>query len=125
MRGKSFNDGVVSVKSVGVQKILKIQTSARTFMCEGYPMHNCVQDTKVTSLIYKTLADEYNSYEGWWKAEKLENKLADLAVKRETYGFWFNRDLAIKCVEDLAIKMTDLENRLINLTTKAYEQDYT
>ena len=112
MRGKSFNDGVVSVKSVGVQKILKIQTSARTFMCEGYPMHNCVQDTKVTSLIYKTLADEYNSYEGWWKAEKLENKLADLAVKRETYGFWFNRDLAIKCVEDLAIKMTDLENKV-------------
>lgn len=72
----------------------------------------CKQDTKVTSLIYKTLSDEYNSYEGWWKAEKLENKLADLAVKRETYGFWFNRDLAIKCVEDLAIKMTDLENKV-------------
>ena len=72
----------------------------------------CKQDTKVTALIYKTLADEYNSYEGWWKAEKLENKLADLAVKRETYGFWFNRDLAIKCVEDLAIKMTDLENKV-------------
>lgn len=112
MRGKSFNDGVVSVKSVGVQKILKIQTSARTFMCEGYPMHNCVQDTKVTSLIYKTLADEYNSYEGWWKAEKLENKLADLAVKRETYGFWFNKELAIQCLEDLTEKMTELENKV-------------
>lgn len=72
----------------------------------------CIQDTKVTSLIYKTLASEYDSYEGWWKAEKLENKLADLAVKRETYGFWFNRDLAIKCVEDLTIKMTDLENKV-------------
>lgn len=112
MRGKSFNDGVVSVKSVGVQKILKIQTSARTFMCEGYPMHNCVQDTKVTSLIYKTLSSEYDNYEGWWKAEKLENKLADLAVKRETYGFWFNKDLAVQCLEDLTVKMSDLENKV-------------
>lgn len=72
----------------------------------------CKQDTKVTSLIYKTLGDEYNSYEGWWKAEKLENKLADLAVKRETYGFWFNKELAVKCVEDLAVKMVELENKV-------------
>lgn len=72
----------------------------------------CKQDTKVTSLIYKTLASEYDSYEGWWKAEKLENKLADLAVKRETYGFWFNKDLAVQCLEDLTVKMTDLENKV-------------
>ena len=72
----------------------------------------CKQDTKVTSLIYKTLATEYDSYEGWRKAEKLENKLADLAVKRETYGFWFNKDLAIQCLEDLTEKLTELENRV-------------
>ena len=72
----------------------------------------CKQDTKVTSLIYKTLASEYDSYEGWWKAEKLENKLADLAVKRETYGFWFNKELAIQCLEDLTEKMTELENKV-------------
>ena len=72
----------------------------------------CIQDTKVTTLIYKTLAEEYDNYEGWWKAEKLENKLADLAVKRETYGFWFNKDLAIQCLEDLTEKMTDLENKV-------------
>ena len=72
----------------------------------------CKQDTKVTSLIYKNLASEYDNYEGWWKAEKLENKLADLAVKRETYGFWFNKDLAIQCLEDLTEKMTELENKV-------------
>ena len=72
----------------------------------------CKQDTKVTSLIYKTLAEEYEGYEGWWKAEKLENKLADLAVKRETYGFWFNKELAIQCLEDLTEKMTELENKV-------------
>lgn len=72
----------------------------------------CIQDTKVTTLIYKALAEEYDNYEGWWKAEKLENKLADLAVKRETYGFWFNKDLAIQCLEDLTEKMTTLENKV-------------
>lgn len=72
----------------------------------------CKQDTKVTALIYKALAKEYESYEGWWKAEKLENKLADLAIKRETYGFWFDKDLAIQCLEDLAEKMTELENKV-------------
>lgn len=72
----------------------------------------CIQDTKVTTLIYKALAEEYDNYESWWKAEKLENKLADLAVKRETYGFWFNKDLAIQCLEDLTEKMTDLENKV-------------
>lgn len=72
----------------------------------------CKQDIKVTSLIYKALSSEYDNYEGWWKAEKLENKLADLAVKRETYGFWFNKDLAIQCLEDLTVKMSDLENKV-------------
>ena len=72
----------------------------------------CIQDTKVTTLIYKSLDAEYSSYEGWWKAEKLENKLADLAVKRETYGFWFNKDLAIQCLEDLTEKMTTIENKV-------------
>lgn len=72
----------------------------------------CIQDTKVTTLIYKSLSAEYESYEGWWKAEKLENKLADLAVKRETYGFWFNKELAIQCLEDLTEKMTELENKV-------------
>lgn len=31
---------VVSVKSVGIQRIVKITTSTNTFVCDGYPMHN-------------------------------------------------------------------------------------
>lgn len=72
----------------------------------------CIQDTKVTALIYKDLEVEWNSYDRWKKPEKLENKLADLAVKRETYGFWFDKDLAVKCLEDLTKKMEDLENNV-------------
>lgn len=72
----------------------------------------CIQDTKVTALTYKELDEEYKSYKNWSKPEKLENKLADLAIRRETYGFWFDKDLAVECLDDLTKKMTDLENNV-------------
>ena len=72
----------------------------------------CIQDTNVTALIFKELEKEYVSYSGWKKPEKLENKLADLAVRRETYGFWFDKELAIICLDDLIGKMQELENNV-------------
>ena len=72
----------------------------------------CIQDTNVTALIFKELEKEYISYSGWKKPEKLENKLADLAVRRETYGFWFDKELAITCLDDLIGKMQELENNV-------------
>ena len=72
----------------------------------------CIQDTNVTALIFKELEKEYVSYSGWKKPEKLENKLADLAVRRETYGFWFDKELAITCLDDLIGKMQELENNV-------------
>ena len=72
----------------------------------------CVQDTNVTALIFKDLEKEYQSYIGWKKAEKLENKLADLAIRRESYGFWFDKELAVECLNDLTEKMATLENNV-------------
>lgn len=72
----------------------------------------CIQDTNVTALIFKELEKEYVSYSGWKKPEKLENKLADLAVRRETYGFWFDKKLAVTCLDDLIGKMQELENNV-------------
>jgi len=72
----------------------------------------CEQDTKVTVVVFKELESEFKSYIGWKKAEKLENKLADLAVRRETYGFNFDKGLAVKCLEDLTEKMTELANKV-------------
>ena len=72
----------------------------------------CVQDTKVTSLIFEKLEKEYQGYIGWKKAEKLENKLADIAIRRETYGFWFDKEKAIACVEELTQLMQDLANNV-------------
>lgn len=72
----------------------------------------CVQDTKVTALVHKNLQTEFESYKGWTRPEKLENKLADLAIRRESYGFWFDKDAAIAALEELTKRMDALESNV-------------
>ena len=72
----------------------------------------CEDDTMVTKNTFLSLMDEIGEYKGWRQAIKMENKLADLAVRRESLGFWFDKDLAIKCVEDLTHKMEELQNKV-------------
>lgn len=72
----------------------------------------CEQDTKVTSELFKHLLMDIASYSGWKQAIKMEHKLADLAIRRESLGFWFDKDFAIKCVEDLTIKMQELADKV-------------
>ena len=72
----------------------------------------CQQDTLVTAMVHSELEKEYNSYKGWKKSEKIENKLADVAIRRESYGFYFDKDLAIECLSDLQEKMDELQNRV-------------
>lgn len=68
----------------------------------------CILDTEVGKRTFFALMSEKSEYNNWDKAIKMEHKLADLAVRRESLGFWFDKDLAIKCVEDLTNKMEDL-----------------
>jgi hypothetical protein len=72
----------------------------------------CEQDTNVNVDTFFALNTEMGDYKGWLRAFKLESKLADLAVKRESLGFWFDKDLAVKCLEDLTEKMTTIENSI-------------
>ena len=72
----------------------------------------CEQDTLVTKLIHLELEKEFKSYVGWKKPEKIENKLADLAVRRESYGFSFNKELAVECIQDLTEKMETLASNV-------------
>ena len=72
----------------------------------------CQQDTLVTKLVYLELEQEFTSYPKWTKPEKLENKLADLAIRRESYGFWFDKEAAIACLEDLQEKMQALADKV-------------
>lgn len=72
----------------------------------------CLQDTEVNKNTFFCLLEEIGDYKGWKQAIKMENKLADLAIRRESFGFWFDKDLAIKCVEDLTQKMEELQNKV-------------
>ena len=48
-------DKVVSVKPVGVGKMVVISTSTNTFVCDGYPMHNCKRDVVLLERVYQEL----------------------------------------------------------------------
>lgn len=72
----------------------------------------CIGDTMTNVKTFFALMQEMGDYKGWNQAIKLENKLADLAIRRESLGFWFDKDLAIKCVEDLTQKMEELQNKV-------------
>ena len=72
----------------------------------------CILDTEVGKRAFFALLKEKSEYDGWEKAIKMEHKLADLAIRRESLGFWFDKDLAVKCVEDLTQKMDELRNKV-------------
>lgn len=72
----------------------------------------CEIDTEVNKNTFLQLVEEKKEYSGWDQSIKMEHKLADLAVRRETLGFWFDKDLAIKCLEDLGEKMEELRNKV-------------
>jgi len=72
----------------------------------------CIQDTEVSKRVFFALMQEKGDYKGWDRAIKMEHKLADLAIRRETLGFWFDKELAIKCVEDLTQKMEELRDKV-------------
>ena len=72
----------------------------------------CIGDTDTNKHTFFALLQEMGDYKGWQQAIKMEHKLADLAIRRESLGFWFDKDLAIKCVEDLTQKMDELRNKV-------------
>ncbi len=72
----------------------------------------CIGDTSTNKDTFFSLIQEMGDYVGWHRALKMESKLADLAIRRESLGFWFDKDLAIKCVEDLTQKMEELQNKV-------------
>lgn len=72
----------------------------------------CIQDTNVNAKAFKKLLYEIKDIEKFSTSIKQENKLADLALNRETLGFKFDKELAVKCVEDLTIKMQNLANNV-------------
>jgi hypothetical protein len=77
-----------------------------------YMVEYCEQDTHVTEKVFQSLVEEMGDYGGWKKPLKLETKLADLAVRRENLGFDFDKDFAVKLVEEIGDKMEVLRERV-------------
>ena len=68
----------------------------------------CIQDTYTNISTYLELDKEVINYPNWKQSIKVEHKLADLAINRETLGFWFDKELAIKNLNYLTGTMNQL-----------------
>lgn len=78
----------------------------------------CEQDCVVTSKVYLQLLDEYKGHGGWKDALQQEHKLADLAFRRESLGFYFDKDLALQNLAFLNEKMEELSKKVTPLLPK-------
>lgn len=56
MESRNGLEEVVSVVPAGVERIIIIETSTGTFVCDGYPMHNCRRDVLELEAVYERLA---------------------------------------------------------------------
>lgn len=73
----------------------------------------CEQDTSVNKGVFYLLLKELKKLGGKWdRAIKVENKLADISIKRENLGFHFDKELAIWCFKDLTSKIEELERKI-------------
>ena len=61
----------------------------------------CIQDTLVTLEAFKSLLKEWGQYKNWEASVKQEHILADVSIKREVLGFYFDKELAIENLEKL------------------------
>lgn len=71
----------------------------------------CAQDTSVNRDTFLSIIEELGDHP-WQKAIKIENKLADQAVRRETLGFDFDKPLALENLAILMEKMKELTEKV-------------
>jgi DNA polymerase I len=104
-------DDVVSVEPLGKGTIVKLTTDSRTFILDGYPMHNCVQDVSVTTKLLRHIQKQTCSE----PALKLEHDFALAIEKQIRSGFPFDVDACLDLVDDLRTKQAVLEADLKKL----------
>lgn len=74
----------------------------------------CRQDCKTNAEAFKMIVKEFSGH-NWGDSLKMEQKLADLAFRREHLGFAFDKDLAIKCLDELNDKLQELSDTVLPL----------
>lgn len=113
--GKRTGYNKIGFRQICIDKGYILKNSERGTEFKQYcpeMVEYCIGDTLVNKNTFFALMQEIGDYKGWNQAIKIENKLADLAIRRETLGFYFDKDLAIKCLEDLTQKMEELQNKV-------------
>lgn len=89
----------------------------------------CIQDTAVNVDIYKHLLSEMQDHD-WSVPYSMEIKLYDIGLKRELFGFHFDRELAENSVKELEALMQEIAAKVDPLLpekrmTKGAMSDYT
>ncbi len=71
----------------------------------------CSGDTLTSVATYNYLMEEEEGFHYMFeKAYEMESKLVDLSVRRETFGFDFDSELAHKCVDELTDMLQERED---------------
>lgn len=88
----------------------------------------CITDTRVTSSIYHELQKE-NNYFKIATQYHTELKSADLSLRQELYGFYFNKDVAVEALEDLNRLLSEIKDRVDpilppKILNKGEQKDY-
>lgn len=71
----------------------------------------CRQDCKTNAKAFKAIMKEFTDHD-WGDSIRLEHKLADLSVRRESLGFKFDKELADKCLKELNAKLQELADKV-------------
>jgi hypothetical protein len=97
---------VVAINPLPPEEIIKLQTSSRTFICEGFPMHNCVNDVDVTEVVWagcmKDMPPEL--------CVDLEHQTHDICLAMERNGYFFDEEGARKLCVTLEETSESLSN---------------
>ena len=113
--GKRFHEYKQDFRAICIEKGYIDKHSEKGAEFQKYcpeMLEYCIQDTKVEKKIFLQLLKDLHKDESLLQSIKVENKVADLGIKRELFGFSFNKEKALECISDLENKMKELEERV-------------
>ena len=101
-------DEVIDIKSIGKGVIVKLTTDSGTFILDGYPMHNCVQDVNVTHRLFQHIQKQTIAESSY----QLEHDFAHAIERQIRSGFPFDVDQCLNLVDGLERRKTEIEAKL-------------
>ena len=86
----------------------------------------CIQDTAVTSKLYKKLVSDFDKQKFNWRSYYLEHKVQEIIYQQEQNGFRFDERKAVGLLTELKNKLSNIEVELQSIfptkTTERYSE---